>query len=321
MVVVPVSLPARSTVPAISSVTISKTRSGIKPSLFEDAGRRQSRTPRHLQQRHDILANGAAMELDLEAKRAIVTGASKGIGAAVAQEYAREGARVALIARDEGSLRAVAAACGPATVVMPADLSRADELSRAFAACIDQLGGVDILVNNAGSSPNGSIEQITDEQWEESFQLKLMGYVRGMRAVIPSMRAQRDGRIVNIGGVAGVHASAGYVLAAYNAALVHVTRSTAEHVGPDGITVTTLHPGPTLTDRLRTMLNAAAEARGVSVEEFGQQVVAQGLPLRRLGTPEEIAKMIVFLTSDVARWMTGSGVLVDGGAAKGNVTQ
>ena len=261
------------------------------------------------------------MELGLAGKRAIVTGASKGIGAAVAREYAREGARVALISRDEQLLRDVASSCGSATVVVPADLSHREGLTQAFASCIDELGGVDILINNAGSSPNGSIEQITDEQWEESFHLKLMGYVRGMRAVIPTMRAQRYGRIVNIGGVAGVHASAGYVLAAYNAAIVHITRSTAEHVGPDGITVTTLHPGPTLTDRLRTMLSAGAAARGLSVDEFGQQVVAQGLPLRRLGTPDEIAQMIVFLTSDVAAWMTGSGVLVDGGTAKGNVTQ
>ena len=261
------------------------------------------------------------MELGLAGKRAIVTGASKGIGAAVAREYAREGARVALISRDEQLLRDVASRCGSSAVVVPADLSHPESLTRAFASCIDQLGGVDILVNNAGSSPNGSIEQITDEQWEESFHLKLMGYVRGMRAVIPTMRAQRYGRIVNIGGVAGVHASAGYVLAAYNAAIVHITRSTAEHVGPDGITVTTLHPGPTLTDRLRSMLSAGAAARGLSVDEFGQQVVAQGLPLRRLGTPDEVAQMIVFLTSDVAAWMTGSGVLVDGGTAKGNVTQ
>jgi 3-oxoacyl-[acyl-carrier protein] reductase len=261
------------------------------------------------------------MDLGLAGKRVIVTGASKGIGAAVAREYAREGARVALIARDETRMRDVASACGSSTVIAPADLSRANELTSAFGRCIDEMEGVDILVNNAGSSPNGTIEQITDEQWEESFQLKLMGYVRGMRAVIPAMRAQRYGRIVNVGGVGGVHASAGYVLASYIAALVHVTRSVAEHVGPDGITVTTVHPGPTLTDRLRTMLSAGAAARGISVEDFGEQVVAQGLPLRRLGRADEMAKMIVFLTSDVASWMTGSGVLVDGGAAKGNVTQ
>jgi 3-oxoacyl-[acyl-carrier protein] reductase len=130
------------------------------------------------------------MELGLAAKRAIITGASKGIGAAVAREYAREGARVALIARDEQSLRDVAATCGPSTVVVRADLANAELLAAAFASCIEQMGGVDILVNNAGSSPNGNIEQITDDQWGESFHLKLMGYVRGMRAVIPAMRAK-----------------------------------------------------------------------------------------------------------------------------------
>jgi 3-oxoacyl-[acyl-carrier protein] reductase len=260
------------------------------------------------------------MELGLAGKRAIVTGASKGIGAATARALAAEGACVGLIARNEPALREVAASLGETrTVVAAADLSIAAGVEQSIKACIDGLGGVDILVNNAGASPNGTIDDITDEQWQTSFDLKLMGYVRCMRAVLPAMRAQRFGRIINLGGTAGIRATPGYVLAALNAALVHVTRSTAEHVGPDGITVVSLHPGPTLTERLHTMLSRGAQAAGVDVDEFAATRIAPELPLRRIGTPEEVANMIVVLASDVASWVTGGGVSIDGGAAKGVV--
>ena len=153
----------------------------------------------------------------------------------------------------------------------------------------------------------------------DAFDLKVMGYVRCMRAVLPAMRAQGSGRIVNVGGAAGLHATPGYALAALNAALVHVTRTTAEHVGPDGITVVSVHPGPTLTDRLRTMLAGPAAAAGMSVDEFAAEHVARELPLGRVGTPEEVARMIVVLTSDVGAFVTGGGIAVDGGAARGVV--
>jgi 3-oxoacyl-[acyl-carrier protein] reductase len=264
------------------------------------------------------------VELGLAGRRAIVTGASRGIGAATARALAAEGARVALIGRDEALLHQVAgecAACGPAGEVVTAvgDLSTAEGVERTVGECIAGLGGVDILVNNAGSSPPGTIDDVTDEQWQSAFDLKVMGYLRCMRAVLPSMRAQHFGRIVNVGGAAGLRASAGYTLAALNAALVHLTRTTAEHVGPDGITVVSLHPGPTLTDRLRTMLARPAEASGLDVDEFARQHIARELPLGRVGTPEEVAQMIVVLCSDVAAFVTGGGVSIDGGAARGVV--
>ena len=260
------------------------------------------------------------MDLGLAGKRAIVTGGSKGIGAATARVLAGEGVRVSLIARDREALDAVAAECGRGAVSFSADLADAAQLSAAFAAAIEAMGGVDILVNNAGSSPHGSILEIGDDAWRDSFDLKLMGYVRGMRAVIPTMQAQHYGRIVNIGGVAGVSANSGYVLASYNTAIVHITRSVAELVGPDGITVTTVHPGPTLTERLRGMLAGAAATRGMTVDEFGEQVVAQTAPLRRLGSPEEVAQVIAFMCGEPSAWITGTGLLVDGGIAKGKVS-
>jgi 3-oxoacyl-[acyl-carrier protein] reductase len=258
------------------------------------------------------------VELGLAGRRAIITGGSRGIGAATARALVAEGARVALIGRDEAALQEVASSVGGATVAV-VDLSTADGVRTSIEACIDGLGGVDILVNNAGASPNGTIDDITDEQWQASFDLKVMGYVRCMRAVLPAMRAQHFGRIVNIGGTAGIRATPGYALAALNAAIVHLTRTTAEHVGPDGITVVSLHPGPTMTDRLRTMLSRGAEAAGVDVDEFAATRIAAGLPLRRVGTAEEVAQMITVLASDLGSWVTGGGVTIDGGAAQGIV--
>jgi 3-oxoacyl-[acyl-carrier protein] reductase len=259
------------------------------------------------------------VELGLVGRRAIVTGASAGIGAATALALAAEGARVGVVARREERLRAVAEELGPTAVVAAGDLSTAVGVAATIDACVEGLGGVDVLVNNAGSSPTGTIDDVGDEQWQGAFDLKVMGYVRCMRRVLPSMRAQHFGRIINVGGAAGLHATPGYVLAALNAAIVHLTRSTAEHVGGDGITVVSLHPGPTLTDRMHELVGKAAADAGMTVEEFAAQRVGPRLPLGRVGTPEEVAQMIVVLASDVAAWMTGGGVSIDGGAARGVV--
>jgi 3-oxoacyl-[acyl-carrier protein] reductase len=263
------------------------------------------------------------VELGLEGKRAIVTGASRGIGAAVAHALAAEGCRVGLVARTGEDLdeqaSSIIAAGGPLPVVSVADLATADGVRLGIAACIEGLDGVDILVNNAGASPFGTIDQLSDEQWQAAFDLKLMGYLRCMREVLAPMRAQRSGRIVNIGGVAGMRASSGYALAALNAALIHLTRSTAELVGPDGINVISLHPGPTMTDRILTLFAPAAARAGMEPEDYARQVVAKDIPVGRLATPEEVAAGVVFAVSDRAAMVTGGGLSIDGGTARGLV--
>jgi 3-oxoacyl-[acyl-carrier protein] reductase len=200
-----------------------------------------------------------------------------------------------------------------------ADLATADGVRTAIAQCTDLLGGVDILVNNAGASRMGSFDDVNDTDWESAFALKVMGYVRCMRAVLPAMRQQRYGRIINVGGTAGLRATPAYCLAALNAALVHLTRSTAELVATDGVGVVSLHPGPTLTDRLRTMLTRSAEAAGLDVDTFAHQRIAPAIPFGRVGTEEEVASAIVFLASARAEFITGGGLCIDGGAAIGLV--
>lgn len=257
------------------------------------------------------------MDLGLTGRRAIVTGGSRGIGAATAAALRAEGAGVAVIGRDRDALDTVAATHGVHAVV--ADLSTADGVDRGIEQCVAALGGVDILVNNAGASAGGTFDDVTDDQWYESFELKLMGYVRCMRAVLPAMREQGYGRIVNVGGTGVLRASPGYALAALGAALVHLTRSTAELVGPDGVTVTMVHPGPTMTERLRGMLALAAERAGTDIDAFARDVVGKALPLGRVGSPEEVAAMITILCSEQAAWITGGGLTIDGGAAQGIV--
>ena len=263
------------------------------------------------------------MQLGLEGKRAIVTGASRGIGAAVARALAAEGCRVGLIARTAVDLDALASSIvaggGRPPVVAVADLATPAGVDLGIGTCVEGLGGVDILVNNAGASPFGTIDQLDDSQWQAAFDLKVMGYLRCMRKVLGPMREQRWGRIVNVGGVAGMRASSGYALAALNAALIHLTRSTAELVGPDGVNVISIHPGPTLTDRILTLFAPAAAKAGMDPEQYAREVVAKDIPARRLATAEDIAAGVVFAVSDRAAMITGGGMSIDGGTARGLV--
>jgi 3-oxoacyl-[acyl-carrier protein] reductase len=261
------------------------------------------------------------MELGLSGKRCIVTGASRGIGAATAEVLAAEGAHVALLARSAGELReralALEKAHGVRALPVAVDLSRADELAGAMAGAIEGLGGVDVLVNNAGASPFGSLEQIDDATWQASIDLKLLGYVRAIRAVLPRMRAQRSGRIVNVLGSAGITASEAYALGCLNSALAHVTRGAALLAARDGIAAVAVHPGPTATERLLGGMQAAARAAGLATEAYVEKFGRENVPLGRIAQPEEVAKMIAVLASDAASFVTGTALQVDGSVTRG----
>ena len=205
------------------------------------------------------------MDLGLQGARVIVTGGSRGIGAASARLFAAEGARVAVIARTGVDVEAVAAETGGIPVV--SDLSSAAGVAAAMDEAMSGLGGVDVLVNNAGSSTGGSILDADEQAWQETIDLKLMGYVRTMRAVLPTMQQQRSGVVVNVLGVAGTEASPTYALASIVTALIHVTASAGQLVAPNGVRVVAVHPGPTATDRLMEMVANAAETR-CSATEF-----------------------------------------------------
>ncbi len=260
------------------------------------------------------------MDLDLDGKVAVVTGASKGMGAASARLLAAEGARLVITARSEELLEAVAGELrgdhGAEAVVAARDLTLAESADDVAGTALDAFGRIDILVNCAGASQGGLFWEIPDRVWQESFDLKFMGTVRMMRAVIPAMRAQQRGRIVTVVGNAGRQPGPRLLPgAAANAGLLAVTRGLAEEVAPEGIVVNAINPGATRTERWRTLMAHMAEQRGATVDEV-EAGILKDIPMQRLGEPEELARHIVFLASDAAANMTGTSITVDGGATK-----
>ena len=242
----------------------------------------------------------SAMDLELTGKRALVTGASEGIGRAVVEALAAEGCDVAFCARRQGPLdelaRSVAERTGRRTVPVSADMSKREDIERFVATAADQLGGVDILVNNAGASIFAEFEDIPDDRWLADIELKLVGYVRTIRAALPHLRRQR-GRIVNIGGNAGrqplpYHLPGGSA----NAAILNLTVALGQHLAGDGVRILTCAMGPVRTARFVKQIHANAVRWGIGDEEAEKRFTDE-LPLGYVPTPEELADVIVFLAS------------------------
>lgn len=261
------------------------------------------------------------MDLGIAGRNAVVTGGSQGIGRAIATVLAREGAAVAIVAREptrlEAAAREIAALTGGRVVAIPADLTRADDITRMADAACAAVGDVDILVNNAGSSPMGRLADLDDATWQASIDLKLMGYIRAARAFLPAMAARRWGRVVNIIGVGGHQSMPHYVAgAAINAALLSLTRALAKDYGPSGVTVNGVSPGPIATARLTTLATQRSRISGRTIaEELAQS--AANVPLGRPGTPEEVAAVVAFLCSAEAAFVSGALLDVDGAMSRG----
>ncbi|MEJ2291093.1 MAG: SDR family oxidoreductase [Deinococcales bacterium] len=250
------------------------------------------------------------MDLGLKGKIALVTGASKGIGLAVAQTLAAEGARVALVARDADALgqavRGIQQAGGEA-VAVPGDVSRLADVERIVAEVRRQLGDPDVLVANAGGPPAGVPTSLGEEAWAAAFELTLMSSVRLAREVVPAMRRARWGRIVNI--TSFLVKEPVLNLALSNALRSGVTahaKGLSEEIASDGVTVNNVGPGYTATERLDDLF-----------DEEGMSALVDRIPARRLAEPEEIAAAVTFLASDRAGYITGQTLVVDGGFVKG----
>jgi 3-oxoacyl-[acyl-carrier protein] reductase len=257
------------------------------------------------------------MELSLDGKVAVVTGASRGIGAAVADALAAERARLVLIARDAVLLDSVASKIrdrhGADCLAVATDLLIPDAADIAVSRALERFGTIDVLVNNAGASGFGSFDAVSDGDWQHAFELKLLGYVRMVRAVLPAMREQRVGRIVNVIGMAGRVASPGYVLGAFNAALMHLTRALSSDLAPDGIVVKGINPGPTNTERMAAAFEVWARDAGVEPDAYIKDYM-RGFALREIASPEEMAKLVVLLASPVSDRLIGTVLQADGGA-------
>jgi 3-oxoacyl-[acyl-carrier protein] reductase len=261
------------------------------------------------------------MDLELRGKRALITGASKGIGRAVAKVLAEHGCSLALASRSPEELQAMAddlAREHPDLEVRvhPANLARTEEQDTLSGACSD----VDILVNNAGAIPAGSIERTSDEVWRKALDLKVFGYVNLSRQVYARMAERGRGVIVNIIGVAGERPQAGYIIGSTsNAALMAFTRALGS-VSPDvGVRVVGVNPGMTATDRAINLMRSWSEERLGAAERWREIEKGMNLPFGRMATPLEVAELTAFLASSRAAYISGTIVTIDGGAVNRNV--
>jgi NAD(P)-dependent dehydrogenase (short-subunit alcohol dehydrogenase family) len=247
------------------------------------------------------------MEISLAGKTALVTGASKGIGKAIAAQLASSGASVMLNSRKQEQLEAAAAeiaASGAAgeLAVFAANAGNIDAAAACVAATVERFGGLDILVNNAATNPHyGATLEIDPPRFDKTFEVNVRGPLYWCRAAWEAAMRERPGVIVNIASVGGLRAE--YGLGVYNltkAALIHLTRQLANELGPTR--VVGVAPGLVQTD-----------FASVLVENFGESLAKQ-LPTRRLGEPADIANLVTFLASDAASWITGETYVIDGGA-------
>lgn len=259
------------------------------------------------------------MNLGLKGRVALITGGSKGIGRVVAGSLAKEGVKLALCARGEAGLKAAAdelRSLGAEVITVPADVAKPDDILRFVNTAADHYGRIDILLNNAVSSTQSSFEALPDEDWKHHLDVKLMGYVRCARAVLPHMQKAGGGRIVNIAGMtARIVSEYRITNGAVNAAVTNFTKHLSEQVGKDGITVNAIHPGYTWTPRLESMLRRWAELDSLPLEEVTALRLKE-IPIGRFIQPEDIANLVLFLCSDSASAITGQAIAVDGGSGR-----
>ncbi|MFN3745652.1 MAG: SDR family oxidoreductase [Hyphomicrobiaceae bacterium] len=259
------------------------------------------------------------MDLGLKGKGAVITGGSRGLGAAIAEGLAGEGMDVVLIARDRAALEKNAASLqsryGIRAVPHAADLTSAPEIEGAAVAAVAALGDVDVLVNSAGATKRGDFFTLTDADWESGFGLKFFGAMRLSRALWPSLR-KRGGTIINIVGVGARMPSADFTIGgSVNAAFLHFTKALAAIGIRDGVRVNAINPGVFETGRLQQSLRSAAEQAGVPIEHAADVLLAKlGVP--RFGKPEEVARLVAYLASGHAAYMNGAAIEIDGGTQR-----
>ena len=261
------------------------------------------------------------MNLGLQGKVAIVTGSSDGIGYATAHALAQEGVRVVLCARRDSLLvearDTIAKETGADLLAVPCDVQQLPDVQRLVTATMQRFGTIHILVNNAGSVPPHEFIDVDDAKWHQMLEGKLLSYIRVTREVVPYMQKAGWGRIISMAGTAGWEPSnSAMAIGLSNAAVINWTKSMSLQYAADRILVTTVAAGSVETPRQVRNRQREADIRGLSLDEL-LKARARDIPLQRLGRPEEIAAVVVFLASEQSSYMTGTCVTVDGGRTRG----
>jgi len=257
------------------------------------------------------------VDLGLRGKVALVAASSKGLGRAIAEELAAEGAHLVICARGREALEEAAESIrqrAPVKVVdIPADVSEPQDAARVVSAALEEFGQVDILVTNSGGPPSGSFESLNPEMWDAATRLLLKSAVELARAVLPGMKERRWGRILNVTSIAAKQPIEGLMLSnSLRAAVIGFARTLANEVAPFGVTVNNLLPGYTRTDRVQELARAAGGKTGASDTDIVSKWERE-IPMGRLGEPREFAALAAFLASERASYITGSSIAVDGG--------
>jgi 3-oxoacyl-[acyl-carrier protein] reductase len=261
------------------------------------------------------------MELGLKGRKAFVTGASRGIGRAIAGALAAEGVNLALFARDTRGCDEVAAALikqhqGVRVVVCYLDFEKPETIKPAVAGAAQQLGGVDILVNSAGGAHRGRLNEIPDEAWERYFRVKPLGLIRITREALPYLKQSNQARVINLSGTRGREPEAHSVMSGpINLGTLSVTKAIANEFGPYGITVNAINPGSTATRRWTELVAITAREQGISEADAAKYLLRE-VPLGRVVTPDDIADLAVYLASARAGMISGSAINVDGGRTR-----
>lgn len=252
------------------------------------------------------------MDLELSGKRVLITGATRGIGFACADAFAREGSGVVVVGNEQdevaNAVERLKALSGAEIEGVVADIASDEGRS----GLQKQIETVDVLVNNAGAIPGGGLENIDDAQWRAAWELKVFGYINLTRAALPSMMARGSGVVLNIVGIAGVMPNYDYLCgSAGNAALVAFTQAVGTHATQRGVRVLGVNPGPTETERLISLSQARAAQRFGDASKWRDML--SNLPFGRAAKPQEIADLVTFLASARASYLSGVVIDADGG--------
>ena len=262
------------------------------------------------------------MDLGLSGRVALVTAASRGLGLASAKALATDGASLLICARgplrlDEAAREIRSATSGARVETMTLDVSAPDAAAQLIGQARDKFGRLDVLVNNAGGPPPGSFASVGDADWEKAFQITLMSVVRLVREALPMLQASGQGRIVNLVSTSVKQPIDGLILSnALRAAVIGMAKTLSKEIGGSGITINNVLPGIILTDRQRELRGADAARRGISFEQAIEEA-GRGVPLGRIGQPEEVGALVAFLASKQASYITGTSIQVDGGMIAG----